>query len=163
MLYEPKFYKCGVCDAILESITPHCCDDLTCCGKPMELLKANELIALEEKHLPIVKREGNNLTVCVGRVLHPMSKEHSIQWIEVKSKYLEQRITLKKGDDPIATFEVPENVPVTVYSYCNLHGLGNICRRMLHYDYKQCLKRLHFIYNIQKRLIYQNFYCIIML
>ena len=96
MLYEPKFYKCGVCDAILESITPHCCDDLTCCGKPMELLKANELIALEEKHLPIVKREGNNLTVCVGRVLHPMSKEHSIQWIEVKSKYLEQRITLKK-------------------------------------------------------------------
>ena len=50
MLYEPKFYKCGVCDAILESITPHCCDDLTCCGKPMELLKANELIALEEKH-----------------------------------------------------------------------------------------------------------------
>ena len=91
--------------------------------KPMELLKANELIALEEKHLPIVKREGNNLTVCVGRVLHPMSKEHSIQWIEVKSKYLEQRITLKKGDDPIATFEVPENVPVTVYSYCNLHGL----------------------------------------
>lgn len=123
MLYEPKFYKCGVCDAILESITPHCCDDLTCCGKPMELLKANELIALEEKHLPIVKREGNNLTVCVGRVLHSMSKEHSIQWIEVKSKYLEQRITLKKGDDPIATFEVPENVPVTVYSYCNLHGL----------------------------------------
>ena len=133
MLYEPKFYKCGVCDAILESITPHCCDDLTCCGKPMELLKANELIALEEKHLPIVKREGNNLTVCVGRVLHPMSKEHSIQWIEVKSKYLEQRITLKKGDDPIATFEV------------------------------QCLKRLHFFYNIQKRLIYQNFYCIIIL
>ena len=160
MLYEPKFYKCGVCDAILELITPHCCDDLTCCGKPMELLKANELIALEEKHLPIVKREGNNLTVCVGRVLHPMSKEHSIQWIEVKSKYLEQRITLKKGDDPIATFEVPENVPVTVYSYCNLHGL---CRRMLHYDYKQCLKRLHFFYNIQKRLIYQNFYCIIIL
>ena len=100
MLYEPKFYKCGVCDAILESITPHCCDDLTCCGKSMELLKANELIALEEKHLPIVKREGNNLTVCVGRVLHPMSKEHSIQ-----------------------SFEVPENVPVTVYSYCNLHGL----------------------------------------
>ena len=49
MLYEPKFYKCGVCDAILEAITPHCCDDLTCCGKPMELLKANELIALEEK------------------------------------------------------------------------------------------------------------------
>ncbi len=89
----------------------------------MELLKANELIALEEKHLPIVKREGNNLTVCVGRVLHPMSKEHSIQWIEVKSKYLEQRITLKKVTIRLQRLKYRKNVPVTVYSYCNLHGL----------------------------------------
>ena len=58
MLYEAKFYKCGVCDAILESITPHCCDDLTCCGKPMELLKANELIALEEKHFADSQKGG---------------------------------------------------------------------------------------------------------
>lgn len=97
----------------------------------MELLKANELIALEEKHLPIVKREGNNLTVCVGRVLHPMSKEHSIQWIEVKSKYLEQRITLKKGDDPIATFEVPENVLLRCIHIAIYTDFGKLCRRMV--------------------------------
>lgn len=126
MVYEPKFYKCRDCDAILEAITPQCCDDLMCCGKGMELVKANELIGLEEKHLPVVKREGNHLTVCVGRVLHSMSSEHSILWIEVKSKYLAQRVTLRKGDDPIATFEVPENVPVTIYSYCNLHGLWKV-------------------------------------
>ncbi len=126
MVYEPKFYKCSVCDAILEAITPQCCDDLMCCGEGMELLKANELIGLEEKHLPVIKREGNNLTVCVGRVLHPMSSEHSILWVEVKSKYLAQRVTFKKGDDPIAIFEVPEKVPVTVYSYCNLHGLWKV-------------------------------------
>lgn len=89
----------------------------------MQLLRANEKIELDEKHMPVVKREGNNLTVCVGRVLHPMSKEHSIAWVEVKSKYHQQRVTLKKGDDPIAIFDIPENVPVTIYSYCNLHGL----------------------------------------
>lgn len=126
VVYEPKFYKCGECGAILEAVTPQCCDELTCCGKQMELLRANEMITLEEKHLPVVKREGNALTVCVGRILHPMSREHSIQWIEVKSKYLEQRITMKHGDDPIAIFEVPENMPVTVYCYCGLHGLWRI-------------------------------------
>ncbi|MCD8180764.1 MAG: desulfoferrodoxin [Firmicutes bacterium] len=126
MVYEPKFYKCTECDIILEAVTNQCCDDLICCGKPMELLRANELIALEEKHMPVVKREGSNLTVCVGRVLHPMSREHSILWVEVKSKYSEQRVTLKSGDDPIAIFEVPENMPVTIYSYCNLHGLWKI-------------------------------------
>lgn len=126
MVYEPKFYKCNKCDAILEAITPHCCDELMCCGEEMELLKANEMISLEEKHMPVIKREGNKLTVCVGRILHSMSSEHSIQWIEVKSKYLEQRVILRKGDDPIATFEVPEKMPVTVYAYCNLHGLWKI-------------------------------------
>ena len=126
MVYEPKFYKCKGCEAILEAITPQCCDDLMCCGENMELLKANELVGLDEKHLPVVKREGNNLTVCVGRGLHPMSSEHSILWVEVKSKYLAQRVTFKKGDDPIAIFEVPEKVPVTVYSYCNLHGLWKV-------------------------------------
>lgn len=126
MRYEPKFYKCSECEAIVEAVTPQCCDELTCCGKPMELLRANEMIALEEKHMPVVKREGNTLTVCVGRILHPMSKEHSILWIEIKSKYSEQRITMKHGDDPIAIFEVPQNMPVTVYSYCSLHGLWRI-------------------------------------
>lgn len=126
MVYEPTFYKCKKCDSILESITPQCCDELMCCGEHMELLKANEMIALEEKHLPVVKREGNNLTVCVGRILHPMSKEHSILWIVAKSKYIEQRAILKQGDDPIAIFEVPEKMPVTIYSYCSLHGLWKI-------------------------------------
>ena len=112
-----------MCGAILEAITPQCCDELSCCGSEMMLLKSNELITLEEKHLPVVKREGNFLTVCIGRVLHPMSGEHSIEWIEVKSKYKAQRALLKKGDDPIAIFEVSADVPVTVYAYCNLHGL----------------------------------------
>lgn len=123
MVYEPKFYKCDSCGALLEAITPQCCDDLYCCGNEMRLVKPNTDKTLADKHKPVVKREGDYLTVCVGRVLHPMSEEHSILWIEVKSKYRAQRVMLKKGEDPIATFEVLRNTPVTVYAYCNKHGL----------------------------------------
>lgn len=126
MVYEPKFYKCSGCGAILEAITPQCCDELICCGEEMTLVKANERESLDEKHMPVIKREGSYLTVCVGRVLHPMSGEHSILWIEAKSKYRAERVMLRKGDDPIATFEIPEGVPVTVYSYCNMHGLWKV-------------------------------------
>lgn len=126
MVYEPKFYKCSECGAILEAITPQCCDELNCCGKEMTLLKANELIELSDKHMPVVKREDSFLTVCAGRVLHPMSGEHSILWIEAKSKYRAQRVMLRKGDDPIVTFEIPKDTPVTVYAYCNLHGLWKV-------------------------------------
>lgn len=92
----------------------------------MELLKPNQLIALEEKHMPVVKREGDALTVCIGRVLHPMSREHSILWVEVKTKNGIQRVNLKKGDDPIAIFRLTDSGPVSVYAYCNLHGLWKV-------------------------------------
>ncbi len=123
MLNEPKFLKCNECGMIVESLSPRCCDELTCCGKPMELLKPNMLISLEEKHLPIVKREGDSVIVCVGRLLHPMSREHNIMWIEAKSRYSRQRVDLKHGDDPIVTFKITDKSPVSVYAYCNLHGL----------------------------------------
>lgn len=126
MLNEPKFLKCVNCETLVESLNPQCCDEVTCCGEPMELLKPNQLVALEEKHLPVVKREGDMLTVCVGRVLHPMSREHSILWVEIKSRRGVQRINLKKGDDPIVTFHIMDDEPVSVYAYCNLHGLWKV-------------------------------------
>ncbi|MBR0469668.1 MAG: desulfoferrodoxin, partial [Clostridia bacterium] len=36
------------------------------------------------------------------------------------------RVMLNIGDDPVVTFIIPETIPVTVYSYCNLHGLWRI-------------------------------------
>ncbi len=123
MVYEPKFYRCAECGAILEAITPQCCDELYCCGHETQLMRANELSDLREKHMPIVTRCDKSLTVSVGGTLHPMSSEHSILWIEVKSKYRTRRVMLKKGDDPVVTFKIPINIPVKVYSYCNKHGL----------------------------------------
>ena len=94
-----------------------------CCGEPMELLVAGAKDAATEKHVPDVTREGNVLRVRVGSVEHPMLPEHHIQWIAVACERRLQLAHLEPGERPYAGFWVPEGVPVTVYEYCNLHGL----------------------------------------
>jgi len=120
----PKFFKCSECSTLVEALNPQCCDEMSCCGRPMELIKPNELISLEEKHLPVIKREGDTLTVCIGRVLHPMTREHSIKWIALCGRDYVKRKYLKSGDDPIVTFTISEHEKdLSVYAFCNLHGL----------------------------------------
>jgi superoxide reductase len=124
LIYGSKFFKCVNCDTLVEALNPQCCDDLVCCGRPMQMLKINADAALEEKHIPVIKRENDCITVCVGRVLHPMCSEHSILWVELKGKYICYRVNLKKGDDPIVTFrEIGSERSYIVYAYCSIHGL----------------------------------------
>jgi superoxide reductase len=47
-------------------------------------------------------------------------------WVEIKSRHGTQRINMKKGDDPIAIFHMNDDGPVSVYAYCNLHGLWKV-------------------------------------
>lgn len=90
----------------------------------MAMLRPNTLAGLEEKHLPVIKRDSSTLTVCIGRILHPMTREHSIKWVELICEGYEKRVALKSGDDPIVTFNINENDRIlAVYAYCNIHGL----------------------------------------
>lgn len=119
-----KFFKCVECNTLVEALNPQCCDEMSCCGKPMEMLIPNTHISLAEKHMPVVKRDGNDITVCIGRILHPQTKEHHIKWIELVGNGFERRVELKSGDDPIVTFHTNEHEhAVAVYAYCSLHGL----------------------------------------
>ena len=95
---------------------------LVCCGKPMRALKAGEIDASTEKHVPACKRDGNRLVVEVGSVPHPQTQEHYIAWIAVGGEGVTQRRELPLGAPPSAEFMVDDG-PLTVYSYCNLHGL----------------------------------------
>ncbi len=36
-----------------------------------------------EKHLPVIKRVEKGFEVIDGKVEHPMTREHHIEWIEV--------------------------------------------------------------------------------
>ena len=116
-----NYYRCNTCKKIVEEVieTPV---KLFCCGKPMDLLTANTTDAATEKHVPVVTIEGNKVRVVVGDVAHPMTPEHSIEWISVVTENGVMRKNLTPDMAPEAEFLTDEKV-VDVYAWCNLHGL----------------------------------------
>ncbi len=76
-----------------------------------------------EKHLPVVERDGDKITVKVGSVFHPMTKEHSITWIFLETQKGGQFVRLDPGGQPVAEFILPKgDTAIAAYAYCNLHG-----------------------------------------
>ena len=116
-----NFFRCNVCGNLVGLIQDGG-GKLVCCGTEMEHLIANTVDASHEKHVPVVQKNGNELTVTVGSALHPMIPEHHIVWIAVVGGDKTQRISLDPTGHPGATF-MTEGSEVTVYAYCNLHGL----------------------------------------
>ena len=120
---EMKFYKCKHCGKII-AIVQETAVPTICCGEPMTLLVAGSVDASVEKHVPVVSRNGNTVTVTVGSAEHPMTAEHYIQWISLQTKHGNQRKALKPTDKPTVTFALLDGDEIeAVYAYCNLHGL----------------------------------------
>lgn len=77
-----------------------------------------------EKHVPEIRTEGDEVTVVVGSVPHPMLKEHWIEWIALETRCGNQRKALKPEAEPKACFRICYGDEViAAYAYCNLHGL----------------------------------------
>lgn len=117
-----KFYKCKKCANLFLKVQEGPCTPV-CCGEPCTELVAGSTDAATEKHVPAVTREGGKIIAKVGEVAHPMLDAHYIQWIALAS---EDRIEIKKlhpGEAPEATFACDGAEHVTIYEYCNLHGL----------------------------------------
>lgn len=90
----------------------------------MQLLVPNTQDASQEKHVPVIEKSGNILTVRIGSIEHPSLPEHYIQWIAVQTPSGVQIHYLKPGEKPEARFALAEDTTeVTVYEFCNLHGL----------------------------------------
>lgn len=96
--------------------------NLMCCREDMVLFTANTVEAATEKHIPVMKKIDNGYLIQVGDVAHPMTDEHSIEWIELIDGNTVYCAFLKPGDKPEATFTVQAANPVA-RAYCNLHGL----------------------------------------
>lgn len=119
---EPVFYSCDNCRVIIEEINGNK-GGFSCCGTPMEIMTANTSDGAQEKHLPVVKLNGSTVTVEVGSVFHPMSDEHSIEWVYLQTEKGGQRMNLCPDHEPTAVFHVTEgDRPIAAYVYCNLHG-----------------------------------------
>lgn len=118
-----EVYKCEKCGNIVIAIHEGA-GDLVCCGADMVLMKENTVDAAVEKHVPVLTRDGDTITVKVGDVAHPMEEKHYIEWIEVMVGDVVFTKMLNPGDAPEATFcACGLSGDVTVRAYCNLHGL----------------------------------------
>jgi superoxide reductase len=97
---------------------------LTCCGEEMKELIPNTSDGAVEKHVPVVKTEGNKVTVTIGSTIHPMTEAHYIMWVYLKTEQGGQRKCFKPGEKPEAVFLLTDDdKPLEAFEYCNLHGL----------------------------------------
>ena len=119
---ETKFYICEHCGNLIGMIH-NAGVPMKCCGQNMKMLEPGVVEASHEKHIPVVTVEGNTVKVEIGSVAHPMTEEHSIEWVYLQTCRGGQRKSLKPGDAPVVTFALADETPCAVYAYCNLHGL----------------------------------------
>jgi len=122
MLEKKTVYVCKHCGNVIEGLwngTP----SVQCCGEDMIKQEANTVDASTEKHVPVIERNGNSVTVKIGDVAHPMTKEHYILFIEVIAGNKVYRQDFVEGDTTAeATFLIAEEESIIARAYCNLHG-----------------------------------------
>ncbi len=116
---EFKLYKCAHCGNVayklVDSGVP-----MVCCGEKMGELIPGTTDGALEKHVPVVTRDGDKVSVQVGSVIHPMLPTH---WIQVIAAVGEDTVTIrlpKAGDTPVLNTVMDGKV--TAYELCNLHG-----------------------------------------
>jgi len=115
-------YKCNECGNIVESLW-NGKPEIFCCNKPMVQLIANTVEAAKEKHIPVIIRDGNRVTVKVGEVAHPMTPQHYILFIEVIAGDKVYRHDFKEKDEKAEAVFIIEEKDISARAFCNLHGL----------------------------------------
>ncbi len=105
---EQRFYKCSHCGKIV-AIVKETGVPVMCCGQVMNEIIAGSTDAAKEKHVPKFIIDNNKVIVTVGDVEHPMTAEHSIEWVSIKTKQGNQRKVLSAGQKPQVTFAICED------------------------------------------------------
>ena len=137
-----KTFECQVCGHLAFSEAPAACP---ICESPKEKFKeiqdalkrpadSSNLTDPEKKHTPVVRISGNKVEVTVGQIIHPMTAEHHIMYVDF---YLNNkgvtRVTLGSSPwNPAAELKLEPKAAVElnltkgqelkVLENCNLHG-----------------------------------------
>ena len=122
MSKNQKFFICEHCGNIVGLIN-NAGVPLVCCGQKMTELVPNTTDAATEKHVPVIKVEGDKVTVTISTVAHPMTEEHHIAWVYLQTECGGQRKALDPTGKPEVTFALVDDKPLAAFAYCNLHGL----------------------------------------
>lgn len=116
------FVKCDICGNVaikaVDGGAP-----LFCCGKVMNPLAPNTTDAAVEKHLPVIEINDSVATIKVGSVMHPMTNEHYISTITVKTNKAEHVFYLTPDLAPEIKLALADNENIlSAIAFCNLHG-----------------------------------------
>jgi len=117
-----KLLKCAICGNIITHVKKSGVP-VMCCGRKMEELIPGTSDGATEKHVPVIKQDGNKVVVDIGSVEHPMVEAHYIEWIVLETEKGTQSKKLNPGEEPKAEFVLADDDKVVAaYEYCNLHG-----------------------------------------
>lgn len=120
---EQKFFICEHCGNVITMVRD-CGVPVFCCGQKMQEVIPGATEGAGEKHIPVYEKNGNDVTVTVGAVEHPMTPEHYIEWICLQTTRGSQHRKLEPGEAPRACFSLCDEETVeAVYAFCNLHSL----------------------------------------
>ena len=115
------FYECQVCGNVIlkvidSGMVPRCC------GRDMEKCVAGLEGGSKEHHIPVCKREGDIVRVCIGKEQHPIEDKHYICWIGLKTSKGIQIKNVLPGEKPEACFALAKDEePEEAYAFCNIH------------------------------------------
>lgn len=115
-----KYHFCESCGRLIEDDSG---ENVSCCGKRMSQIFEGTRGEGDAKHTPIVNVAGDRVTVNVGREGHPMSKEHLIEWVYLKTDRGRYIKYLDATKEPSVTFPIKDERPLEVSAFCNKHGL----------------------------------------
>lgn len=119
-----KFYYCRHCGKIIalvkDSGTP-----TICCGEEMqELVPLCDETGLAEKHVPLIKINGDVVEVTVGSKIHPSEAEHYIEWVLLQTDKGIHQKWLEPGQTPKVDFAMLRGERVkAAYEFCSVHRL----------------------------------------
>ena len=120
-----EMYKCEICGNLVEVVFSGE-GELVCCGEPMKKLKENTKLKemAGEKHVPIVEKTDEGVTIKVGATPHPMENEHYIMFIEANSadKRYVKRKYLYPNEEPVLNLKCSCD-KVIARELCYIHGL----------------------------------------
>jgi superoxide reductase len=117
-----KVLRCEGCGKMVLELKGSKCPT-KCCGEPMAELVPNTTDGAHEKHVPVIEKDGNKVTVKVGSVAHPMLAAHYIEFIILETNKTVHLANLTPENEPCAEFVLAEGEEVVAaYEYCNLHG-----------------------------------------
>jgi superoxide reductase len=102
-----KFYICEHCGNLIGMIHDAGVP-MMCCGQKMKKLEPGVVEASHEKHIPVVKVDGNVVNVEIGSVEHPMIEAHSILWVYLQTDKGGHRKNLEVGKAPKVSFALAD-------------------------------------------------------